>query len=71
MQVLTIYLSNMDSFLIFLFTLLCVPLSSRTSLGLLIRLIPRTNQGILIWRWRSDGSLSVIGYSYEQQFIWE
>ena len=66
------YLSkDPDQFSIFPFVLLLVPLSCISSLGLLMRLNPTTNQGNLIYRWRSSGLLSVFGYVYVRQFIWE
>ena len=34
-----------------------------------MRLTPTTNQGSLIWRWRSSGLLSVVGYGYVRQLL--
>ena len=36
-----------------------------------MRLTPTTNQGSLIWRWGSSGLLSVVGYGYARQLLWE
>ena len=51
--------------------MLLFPLSCISYLGPLIRLTPTTNQGGLIWYWRSSGLLSVVGYGYVQQFLCE
>ena len=38
---------------------------------LLISLNPTTNQGSLIWHWRSSGLLIVVGCGYIQQLLWK
>ena len=38
---------------------------------LLMMLTPTTNQDSLIWNWRSGGLLSVFGYNYVRQLLWE
>ena len=38
---------------------------------LLTRLNPKKKQGSLIWRWKSYGLLSVVGYGYVRQLLWE
>ena len=53
------------------FALLILPLSCISSLGLLMRLTPTTNQGRMIWCWRSSGLLSVVGYDYVWHLIRE
>ena len=47
------------------------PLSFISSLGLLMRLTPTTNQDSMIWPWISYGLLSVIVYGYVLQLLWE
>ena len=64
------YLSKYpDHFSNVIISLLLVPLSCISSLDLLMRLTPTTNQVSLIWGWRSSGLLSVFGYGYVLQFI--
>ena len=61
MQVITIYLINLTIFLISPFSLLLVTLLCISYLDLLMSLTTTKNYGILIWRWRSSGLLSVVG----------
>ena len=49
--------------------LILVPLSCISSLGLLMRSTPTTNQCSLIQSWKSSGLISVFGYSYVLQFL--
>ena len=70
-KVLPIYIITLTSFLTLQFTLLITPLSCISSLGLSMSLNPTTNQGILIWWWRSSWLLSVFVYCYVRQCLWE
>ena len=69
-QTCTLYLSKYtDQFTNVSIFLLLVPLSYISSLGQLMRLNPTTNQGSLIWLWRSYGLLSVVEYGYIHHFL--
>ena len=70
-QVFPIYLSTLTSFLMFPFSLLIVLLSCISSLGILMMFTPTTNQGSLIYRWRSSGLISVVGCGYVCQLLCE
>ena len=66
------YLSKYpDQFIIPPSALLLVPLSCLSYLEKLTMLPPTTNQGSLIWRWRSSGLLSVVGCGYVLHILWE
>ena len=47
------------------------PLIMSKNILLLMRLTPTTNQGSLIWQWRSSGLLSVNGCGYVRQLLGE
>ena len=53
----------LTSLLVLLFALLLLPLPCIGILLQLMRLTPSTNECTLIWRYRSSGLLSVVGYS--------
>ena len=54
----------------FKFSLLLVPLSCISNLEQLMSLTPTPNQGGLMFIWKISGLISVVGYSYVQQFLW-
>ena len=66
-----IYLSILTNLLMLSFALFLVPLLCQKINLILMRLNPTTNQDSLIWHWRSDGLLSVVGCGYVQQLLWE
>ena len=70
-RVFPIYLNILTNLLMILFALLLIPLLCQNKNLLLMRLTPTTNQGSLIWHWRTSGLLSVVGFSYLQQLLWE
>ena len=51
------------------FSLLLVPLACISSLDILMRLNPTTNQGSLIWLRIISGLLSLVLYGYVRQFL--
>ena len=68
-QVFTIYPSILTNLITFPFSLLLVPLLCQKNM-LLMRLTPTTNQGSMIWYWRSGVLLNVVGWGYIRQFLW-
>ena len=71
MKVFHINTITLTSFIMLPFALLFVPLSCISSLDLLMRLTPTTNQGSLIWRWISYGLLSVVGHGCVRELLQE
>ena len=70
-QLFPIYLSNLTSFIMLSFNLFLVPFSFISSLDLLMRLTPTTNQLNMVQRWRSYVLLSVVGHGYIRQLLRE
>ena len=70
-RVFPIYLITLSIFLMLPFSLFLFPLSYVSYLDLLMRLNPTKNQGSLIWCWRISGLLSMVGYGYVRQLLWE
>ena len=70
MMALPIYLSTTTRFIMLTFDLLITLLLCLSYLDPLVGLTPTTNTYIMVWRWKTTESLSVVGYGYVRQLLW-